>query len=196
MCTVVVSVVINRNTVGIGNSSLTTRASGKPAAKALGMIVGNQCVINLEACRLNALVAVAALDEHSAATPVISGIGRIVSDICLSARRNVELALGRRCDADTAALRVLCNIASYGSTRERKRGKSSIPSATINAAASLSRVVASDVATVNLQTAAIKSSNAAATVATAALVHPISRIGILVELILVIGDVAARNVNG
>ena len=47
--TVVVSVVINRNTIGIGNSSLTTRASGKPAAKAFGMIVGNQCVKNLEA---------------------------------------------------------------------------------------------------------------------------------------------------
>lgn len=35
----------NRDAIGIGNGSLTSRASGKPAAKATGMIVGNQRVI-------------------------------------------------------------------------------------------------------------------------------------------------------
>ena len=35
----------NRDAIGIGNGSLTSRTSGKPAAKAIGMIVGNQRVI-------------------------------------------------------------------------------------------------------------------------------------------------------
>lgn len=40
-----VRITVNRDAIGIGNGSLTSRASGKPAAKAIGMIVGNQRVI-------------------------------------------------------------------------------------------------------------------------------------------------------
>ena len=75
-----VSITENRDAIGIGNGSLTSRASGKPAAKAIGMIVGNQRVIYIEARRFNALFT-ATLNEHAAATPVVGGIGRIVSDI-------------------------------------------------------------------------------------------------------------------
>ncbi|GEM_PF-6528511 len=78
--TFIVRITENRDAIGIGNGSLTSRASGKPAAKASGMIVGNQSVRNPEACRLNAVVA-ASLDEHAAATPVVGCISRIVRDI-------------------------------------------------------------------------------------------------------------------
>lgn len=47
-----VSITENRDAIGIGNGSLTSRASGKPAAKAIGMIVGNQRVIYIEAADL------------------------------------------------------------------------------------------------------------------------------------------------
>lgn len=77
--TIFVRITENRDAIGIGNGSLTSRASGKPAAKAFGMIVGNQSVRNPEACRLNA--AVATLDENSAAAPVVGCISRIVRDI-------------------------------------------------------------------------------------------------------------------
>ena len=39
---ITVRITENRDAIGIGNGSLTSRASGKPAAKAIGMIVGNQ----------------------------------------------------------------------------------------------------------------------------------------------------------
>lgn len=42
---ITVRITENRDAIGIGNGSLTSRASGKPAAKAIGMIVGNQSVI-------------------------------------------------------------------------------------------------------------------------------------------------------
>lgn len=46
---ITVRITENRDAIGIGNGSLTSRASGKPAAKAIGMIVGNQRVIYIEA---------------------------------------------------------------------------------------------------------------------------------------------------
>lgn len=79
MLAVFVSVAKNRNTIGVGNRRLAGRAGGKAAAKALGIILGNQSVIYLEACRLN--VVAVALDEYATAAPVVGGIGRIVSDI-------------------------------------------------------------------------------------------------------------------
>ena len=66
------------------------------------MIAGNQRVIYLEACRLNVVVA-AALDEHAAATPVVGGIGRIVSDVGFLAA-HIKFANCRRSDTDAATL--------------------------------------------------------------------------------------------
>lgn len=92
----------NRDAIGIGNGSLTSRASGKPAAKATGMIVGNQRVIYIEARRLNVVVA-AALDEYATAAPVVGGIGRIVSDLGFLAA-HIKFANCRRSDTDAATL--------------------------------------------------------------------------------------------
>ncbi len=92
----------NRDAIGIGNGSLTSRASGKPAAKAIGMIVGNQRVIYIEARRFNALVTTT-LNEHAAATPVVGGIGRIVSDVGFLVAR-IKIANCRRSDTDAATL--------------------------------------------------------------------------------------------
>lgn len=92
----------NRDAICIGNGSLTSRASGKPAAKAIGMIVGNQRVIYLEPCRLNVVFA-AALDEYATAAPVVGSIGRIVSDVGFLAA-HIKFANCRRSDTDAATL--------------------------------------------------------------------------------------------
>lgn len=97
-----VRITVNRDAIGIGNGSLTSRASGKPAAKAIGMIVGNQRVIYIEARLFNALVTTT-LNEHAAATPVVGGIGRIVSDVGFRAA-HIKFANCRRSDTDAATL--------------------------------------------------------------------------------------------
>ena len=97
MRTVCVSVAKNRNTNGVGNR----RHAGRTAAKALGIILGNQSVKYLEACRLN--VFAAALDEYATATPVVGGIGRIVSDVGFLAA-HIKFANCRRSDTDAATL--------------------------------------------------------------------------------------------
>lgn len=112
------------------------------------MIVGNQGVIYLETRRINAFATVASLDKHTPAAPVIGGISRIVSYVGFFAA-HIKNANGRRSDTDAAALRVLRHIAGDASTRERKRGEGLIPSASINTATGLGRIVTGDVATVN-----------------------------------------------
>ena len=188
---ITVRITENRDAIGIGNGSLTSRASGKPAAKAIGMIVGNQSVIYIEARRFSALVT-ATLNEHATAAPVVGGIGRIVSDVGFLAA-HIKIANCRRRDTDTAALRVLRHVTGDGSTRELKRGKGQTPSASINTAASLSRIVTGNVTTVNCETATIESSDTTAAVTTVALVNILIALFYVIELAIVIGHVAIRD---
>lgn len=81
MGAVFIAVSENRNTIGIGNSRFAGRAGSEATAIALGRIVSNQRVVNLKSRLINVFITVAALDEHAATAPVISGIGRIVGDI-------------------------------------------------------------------------------------------------------------------
>ena len=166
----------------IGNSIDTAGgAGGHAAAKALGMVIGDQHIHDVKcAIRLN---------HDAAAAPVFRGHGRVVRDVYGAAGGAGDNALCAARDSDAAALAILSIVACNSAATHNESGSNVItmPKTSIYAAAGFFRIVTGDIAAGHIHLHFLKR-NAAAAVLTIRIIST--------TVLAVVGHVAVRHADG